>query len=280
MNYPDPFLELRTTVIRDDALDAKGLCAGYEGNRWRGEKLAKHLFQWIPYVALDQENQAEFSIDNFMEKINLAARHIYKTKKTASRGEIGELILHIACVQEFGALPVLLKLALKTSSNDTVKGFDGVHFVTIGDGDFEIWLGESKFYSKPHKAIDDAVNSIEEHLGSEFLDTEKAMIYGHIPDHIPNREVVRRLFRDTVSTDVLIRKAVFPVLIAYNSSEVPKYTELCDQYSTALESELKGLTDRFYSKFKQPLKIQLIFVPMANKTTVIEKFDQLLEAHT
>jgi len=67
-----------------------------------------------------------------MDKVSLAARHIYKTKKTESRGEIGELILHIACVQEFGASPVLLKLALKTSSNDTVKGYDGVHYVARG----------------------------------------------------------------------------------------------------------------------------------------------------
>jgi len=280
MDYPEPFLELRSTIVKPKVLDTVGLCAGYEANQWRGNKLARHLFNWIPYVALDQENQAEFAQSNYMDKVSLAARHIYKTKKTESRGEIGELILHIACVQEFGASPVLLKLALKTSSNDTVKGYDGVHYVARGEEDFELWLGESKFYTDPKSAITEAIKSIKEHISADFLDTEKAMIYGHIPEHIPNREAVRNLFKEAVSSDELIKKAVFPVLIAYNSNEVSNHNQLCDEYSEALERELSDLVDEFYAKLKEPLKIQLVFVPLGDKAVVIEKFDQLLEAHT
>lgn len=280
MDYPEPFLKLRSTIVRPEVLDTIGLCAGYEANEWRGKKLADHLFSWIPYVALDQENQAEFAQSNFMDKLSLAARHIYNTKKSASRGEIGELILHIACVQEFGASPVLLKLALKTSSNDTVKGYDGVHYVARGEEDFELWLGESKFYSDPKPAITEAIKSIKEHLSADFLDTEKAMIYGHIPEHIPNREALRNLFKEAVSSDELIQKAVFPVLIAYNSGEVSNHNRLCKEYFEALEHELSSLVDEFYAKFKEPLKIRLIFVPLGSKETVIQRFDQLLEAHT
>jgi hypothetical protein len=120
--------------------------------------LADHLFQWLPYAALSQENQLAFGSNNFVEMLRLAAAHIYKTKKTATRGEIGELMLHLACILHFKTIPVMCKLVLKTSSNDTVKGFDGVHLLPR-DSSFELWLGESKFYTDPQDSIREAARS-------------------------------------------------------------------------------------------------------------------------
>jgi len=182
-SVPTPFLEVRcTSLVGDD--EALGLCSGYEATKWRAKKLAAHVFGWLPFVALDQTRLETFNASNWMERVELAAAHVYRTKKTKSRGEIGEILLHIACVQEFGCLPVLCKLVLKTSHYDTVKGFDAVHVVPK-EADFEIWLGESKFYKDPKRAIKEAVASVQEHLLPAFLDTEKAMVYGHIPDHVP-----------------------------------------------------------------------------------------------
>jgi Cap4 SAVED domain len=116
LTYPDPFLEVRCSEITQP-FPATGLCAGYEGGKWRSDQLADHLFQWLPYAALNQEHQLGFGSHNFVEMLRLAAAHIYKAKKTASRGELGELLLHLACILHFKTVPVMCKLVLKSSAN-------------------------------------------------------------------------------------------------------------------------------------------------------------------
>jgi HamA len=112
--YPDPFLEVRAQFI--DMPLATALCAGYEGGVWRSARLADYLFNWLPYAALNREHQEAFATHNFVEMLKVAAAHIYKTEKTESRGELGELLLHIACVTHFQTVPLMCKLILKSSS--------------------------------------------------------------------------------------------------------------------------------------------------------------------
>lgn len=274
---PDRFLEVRCTGCAEDT---KGLtlCAGYEGKAWRSKKLASHLFAWLPQVALDQARKDTFDVSNWEERVELAAAHVYRTKKTERRGEIGEILLHIACVQDFGTLPVLCKLVLKTSHNDTVKGFDAVHVVYSGDN-FELWLGESKFYKDAKRGIDDALKSISEHLLPTFLDTEKAMLYGHVPDDIPHAKEIRDLFHKNTSSDELLKRSVFPVLVSYQSKAVANHKELTTDYSEELQSESDELLDYLVERAKGiPVRIEVIFVPINLKKELIAHFDKKLEA--
>ncbi|WP_333815360.1 HamA C-terminal domain-containing protein [Tabrizicola sp.] len=274
---PSRFLEARCKCCEKET-KALVLCAGYEGEAWRSKKLASHLFAWLPQVALDQARKDTFDVSNWEERIELAAAHVYRTKKTANRGEIGEILLHIACVQDFGTLPVLCKLVLKTSHNDTVKGFDAVH-VVYSDDDFELWLGESKFYKDSKRGIDDAIKSIREHLLPTFLDTEKAMLYGHVPDHIPNAEKIRALFHKNTSSDILLKRSVFPVLVSYESKTVAGHKALSDTYVQELQAESDALLQYLEKEAVGiPIRIQVIFVPIFLKNDLIEHFDKKLEA--
>ena len=275
IQYPDPFLEIRIDHL-DLPLPLRGLCAGYEGGQWRGSQLADHLFNWLPYAALNQEHQLAFGPANFVEMIKLAAAHIYHTKKTASRGEIGELLFHLICILHYGTVPVICKLLLKTSSNDIVKGFDGIHLVPM-QNDFELWLGESKFYLDGKDAIREAVASIKDHIAPAFLNTEKAMIIGHVGEDIPHRDDVIKLFKSQTSSDKLLDKSVFPVMIAYESKTVAGFNALCQEYVDQLSKEIDDLKACFSDKASGiKLRFRLIFVPMSNKQIVIDSFDQKL----
>jgi hypothetical protein len=275
-DLPDKFLELRVDKLVLDPPYA-ALCAGFEGGAWRSKALAYHIFNWLPFAALNQEHQLAFGANNFVDMLRLAAAHVYKTKKTVSRGEIGELLLHLACVQHFGTAPVLCKLVLKTSHNDTVKGFDAVHVLPLKD-DYEVWLGESKFYSDPRRSIRDAVTSIKSHLLPPFLSTEKAMIYGHIGHDIPHRDQLTTLFKAQTSSDELLAHAVFPVLIAYNSQTSAAFGALSDQYVSDLTNEVEALKELFAVELGQvKIRVVLIFVPLATKQHLVENFDKLLE---
>lgn len=276
VKYPDPLLEVRACFLDSPALIS--LCAGYEAGSWRSKALADHIFQWIPFVALDQESQLSMGAHNFLEVIERAAVHIYKTKKTSTRGELGEILLHLACVTNFKTFPVLCKLILKTSSNDTVKGFDGVHVLAKDEG-IELWLGESKFYVDPRSAIREAVASIKDHIVPAFLHTEKAMIIGHVGEGVPRREEILHLFRKQTSLDRLFEIAVFPVLIAYESKSVSSFDKLCEEYILKIEEEAAELRGYFFECAKNlPLKFQLIFVPIECKQDVVTHFDKRLES--
>jgi hypothetical protein len=97
--------------------------------------------------------------------IETAAERIYKTEKSAHRGEIGELLLHAICRQFSGTFPAISKIYYKDSSNDVVKGFDLVHTrLEQTTGELQLWLGEAKFYTSGTKAIADTIASIRKHL--------------------------------------------------------------------------------------------------------------------
>lgn len=274
--YPDPLLEVRVQFL--DLPVMTSLCAGYEGGQWRSSALADHLFQWLPYAALNREHHSGFGVSNFVELLKLASAHVYNTKKTASRGELGELLLHLACISQFGTVPIMCKLLLKSSSNDTVKGFDGVHLL-VKDGEIELWLGESKFYKDGKRAIVDAIESIQSHMVPAFLNTEKAMVLGHVDADLPNRSEVISLLKQTTSSDILLKRSVFPVLIAYESGMVNKHSTICDEYIHDLTEESKSLRFYFAENAKGiPLRIQLIFVPLGIKADVVSRFDAKLEA--
>lgn len=279
IRYPDPFLEVRCADLSQPN-PTTGLCAGYDGGKWRCEQLADHLFNWLPYAALNQEHQLGFGSHNFVEMLRIAAAHVYKTGKTASRGEIGELLLHLACILHVGTVPVMCKLVMKSSSNETVKGFDGIHLLPVGKS-FELWLGESKFYTDAEEAIRDAIKSVRDHILPQFIATEKAMIFGHVAKGIPYYAEVVNLFKQQTSGDKLLAMSVFPILVTYDSASVSAFKETSEAYVASITSEVAKLRTYFGDRTKDlKLRFNLIFVPLGSKKDLVESFDKRLGAFT
>jgi hypothetical protein len=106
-----------------------GLCANFEAGNWRTDGLAAHALKWLPEFALKYEEWSNLSHENAVELIVKAARKIYKTEKFKTRGEFGELFLHIAVRQHFKTFPAVSKIFFKDSPNKTVAGFDIAHVV-------------------------------------------------------------------------------------------------------------------------------------------------------
>jgi hypothetical protein len=207
-----------------------------------------------------------------------AAQRLYTTEKYQRRGEIGELLLHIACRQIFNTVPVICKLVYKSSYNDTVKGFDLVHMIPADNPlGAEIWLGESKFYLDPQAAIKEAVKSVIEHLDPKFLKQEKALIADKIPEDLPNRDAVVKAFSDRERLETLIINGIFPILIAYDSEAVRDYGS-ADAYLTSLASELAPIK-LFAEKAElpHPIVLQLLAIPLGDKADFQKTFDVRLK---
>ena len=115
--------------------------------------------------------------------------------KKSNTGEFGEIMLFSFLESDLGAPKIATKLELKTSTNEYVKGSDGVHLLKTGKNSFQIVFGESKTSSSsPNSAVTKAINSIHDfknrkknnindeiqliqiHLDREFEKAEKDFI--------------------------------------------------------------------------------------------------------
>lgn len=79
-----------------------------------------------------------------------------------NEGELGELLLYCFLETHLGAPKILSKLELKTSNKLYVNGADGVHFLKLEDGNYQLIFGESKMYTDLGDAIENALESIKE----------------------------------------------------------------------------------------------------------------------
>ena len=99
-------------------------------------------------------------------------------------GELGELLLYAFLECHLNAPKILTKLELKTSNNLHVNGADGVHFLKLPNGNFQLIFGESKTIKQLSNALRSAFSSIDEFKkqanksgnSKSGIDYEKALI--------------------------------------------------------------------------------------------------------
>jgi hypothetical protein len=137
------------------------LCPDFEIGSWRYKMLAEHVFDWLPDVALrPKERMALLYEPN--KTLARSCRRLFDTEDPSKRGEIGEVLLHAVCRQEFGTTPFVARLFYKMRSNDSVTSIDVVHvFHNEEDKKLELWLGEAKLYDNVQSARYQAYNSIK-----------------------------------------------------------------------------------------------------------------------
>ncbi len=79
-----------------------------------------------------------------------------------NKGELGELLLYCFLETHLQAPKILSKLELKTSTSLNVNGSDGVHFLKLENGNYQLIFGESKTIVGLTDALTDAFKSIDE----------------------------------------------------------------------------------------------------------------------
>src|SRR6202035_4835734 len=106
MDLPEPFLEMRLLDVEQSS-QLSCICPGFELRRWRCDRLAGHLMDWLPDFAIRHDELPESirTTTDYRKLTERAAERIYKTRKSDVRGEIGELLLHAICRLFSGTSP-------------------------------------------------------------------------------------------------------------------------------------------------------------------------------
>lgn len=274
---PQNFLTIRVHH-QNNPVGLTGLCAGYEDRKWRADQLAAHLLEWLPEFALNYSERESLHANNAVALISQAANTIYTTEKYGKRGEIGELLLHVAIRQVFNTIPAISKYYYKDASNDTVKGFDAVH-VIYSDDSLQLWLGEVKFYSEISQAVSDVVKELSSHTKRDYLRGEFLAITNKIDDAWPYAEKLKKLIHKNTSLDEVFNAICIPVFLSYESVAITSHDEVSEEFKKALAEEVIKNYEIFCSKdLPQELTIHLFLFPMKDKKELTDAFNERLKA--
>lgn len=281
MSFPDPpapFLEVK---IHDISIcpSVCALCAGYEGGEWRARAFAEHTMEWLPEFCLTAEELEDFRPGTAVKMIRKAARLVYQTDKYKSRGEFGELFLHIALRQVHKSIPAISKIYWKDSINNTIKGYDAVHVVEV-DGELQLWLGEVKFYEDANDAIRDVVKEIDCHTKMDYMKNEVALIANKLDRNSSHYSKLSKLLDTNTSLDQVFDVACIPALITYNSSALKKHRKVTSEYNKELQNEVMSIRETFKNKLSSlslPVRIHLFLIPLNEKKVLIKYLDESLK---
>jgi hypothetical protein len=272
---PDPFLEVRVKELNFKP-GLIGLCAGYEAGSWRCDQLAFHLMEWLPDFALNYREREILASHNAYHQMVNAAKMVYGTKKTQNRGEIGELLLHIAIRQVFQTIPAISKIFYKDSTNDTVKGFDAVHVIVTATN-LELWLGESKFYSDIHIAIRDVIKELNDHTERLYLRNEFLTITNKIESEWPYAKQLQKLLDPNVSLDDVFSCVCIPIFLTYESGVIGSNHAVTAKFLAEFDKEVREYYEIFAKKdLPKDIRIHLFLLPLKTKKELIDEFDQKL----
>ncbi len=166
-----------------------------------------------------------------------------------NKGELGELLLYCFLETHLKAPKLLSKLELKTSTSHYVNGSDGVHFLKLDDGSYQLIFGESKTIAGLTAAITDAFNSIYEFKNcinskgdkKSGLPYEKGLLSDHLEKETfsaEQRQFIEKIIYPSRQNDFDVDDA-FGIFVGYE-------TEVCEEY--------KALTNRM---FRETIKNQV-----------------------
>jgi hypothetical protein len=278
---PEDFFEVRVHELSEVAgtLGLLGLCANYEGGRWRATELADFLFDYLPEFALEYAELEGFHAGTGRRQLRRAARTMYASDKFQRRGEFGELLLHAVCREIYSSSPAISKIFFKGSVNETVHGFDSVQVVEV-DGGLELLLGEVKFYSEIAPAMSAVAAELEAHLESDYLRDECMLITNRLDEAWPHTEALRRLIREQQTLDRVFGAMRVPVLLTYDSDCVGRHDCEDSPYPEEFAAEVHALHERFAAR-ELPTKVivDLILVPLKSKANLVVELDRKLRIH-
>jgi len=272
------FLELRVEKLNLDPT-LRGICAGFEAGKWRAEALSKYLIRdCLLDFALTRDEKQGIGAETAGRQLAEAAAWLYNTTSYKSRGEIGELLLHVVMCQFYGGRPVVAKVYFKDAANDTVKGFDSVHVCGAGDK-LELWLGEVKFYSQIGSAIADVAKELEKHLSFDYLKAEFIPIRRKMEASAEDEALILAMTDKNVTLDKIVKRICVPVLLTYDSETVGSATAVTETFVSSFSQELMPIYDKFVEKLPAiPVRVHLCLLPLGSKAALSDSFHQVLTA--
>ena len=276
----------RENIQPDDNDFILSVVNGFEDGHWMKKNFQDFVFNNIALTALNAEERAK-CVDDSYSALTEAAKHLRLIEDKGKGSEIAEIVLYGIMKHHYKAIPATPKIFYKQNDNDNAKGADAVHIVLTEDGDFQLWLGEAKFYNSIEDGrFAEPLNSVEQMLKTPILRKEIGVMTSlHELDHqIRDIELVERIkkaLQGDVSIDDIKPHIHVPILLLHECNITAGTKRLDDTYRQVI---IDYHTERAASFFEKQIKklenvdnygciqFHLILFPIPKKDEVVDWF--------
>lgn len=266
------------------------------------DELARLVLKVMPEYVFAWHEDA--NLQNAMEKVAKAAQRLYETDpysvmkkyyierdgsveedvkklEVNSRGEFGELLLHLLLRDFKGTLPLMSKVYFSDSRGVPAHGFDAVHYVPETK---QLWVGESKLYSNVKMGLEELVKDLHAHINRDYLHEQFVLIEKNInTQHNPDKDYwVKELQKNERLSDMIASLNVAMLCLyphdVYQKQleEVLNEAEGLDYHRTHVR-ELKAFWDSINDcALKERLNLVLLLFPVKDKKEFVGKLHQKL----
>ncbi|GAA4090992.1 DUF1837 domain-containing protein [Mucilaginibacter panaciglaebae] len=274
---PRPF---KSDLVLEEKISAPTLKAyyvGFDQKKFRIQPLVDVIRNVIPEFALGYHCSEQVHLTEIIERLKEAAETVYMTDKYQTRGEFGELILHLLLRDFHNTIPLISKIFFKDSHNVPAHGFDGVQ-ISINGNEKKLWLGESKLYKSGSGGIKDLAKDITKHVNADYLRREFSLISKKLPNNIPEIEHWRDLMDKHQRLDVIFSSIVIPMVCTYNSNLFNTHDDNTPQCLNDFITEWNLLNDEFV-RLKGSINVEIILMllPVPDKDVLNTELDTRLK---
>lgn len=251
---------------------------GFDKNKFRFEPLVDIIRNVIPEFSLGYHCGESIPLTEIVERLKEAAETVYLTEKYQTRGEFGELILHLLLRDFHNTIPLISKMYFKDSHNVPAHGFDGVQITIHGD-EKKLWLGESKLYKTGKSGIRDLLGDITKHVNEDYIRKEFNLISRKLPNSVPEIEYWRTLMDKHQTLDKIFSNIVIPMVCTYNSTLFEVHSDNTKEYFDDFVNECTDLFETFNkSKPISEVEIILLLLPVPDKDALNTELDKRLKS--
>ncbi|PSU67400.1 HamA C-terminal domain-containing protein, partial [Photobacterium phosphoreum] len=192
----------------------------------------------------------------------LFEKALRKISKHTAKGELGELILFTLLDVYLSAPKLLSKVSMKTVPTMPVFGADAVHGQMV-NGEFRVYLGESKLYKNFTSAATNAASSIES-AKSKF-DIEFDLLDSHMdfPNLNPELEdIILSILNPYTSVDN-IKHIHSPCFIGFTQPDIIYENDIdyIESYKYTANKYVKDFFTKIESKGLSVNEVTLLMLP-------------------
>ena len=223
------------------------LVNGFEEGHWMKKNFQNFIYNNIAETALKAEERIKIVDDSYSCLVE-SAKHLRlidkdgvdeeTKKKDKGRGsEIAEIVLYGIMKHHFNAIPAIPKIYYKQNDKMNALGDDSVHIVLTKDGDFQIWLGEAKFYNDlEDKRFGEPLDSIAQMLNPAIIRKEIGILTGLneldvvLRDNLEMLEKVKSVLKNFTSIDEIKERLHVPILLLHECEITNCATRLSEEY--------------------------------------------------
>lgn len=259
-NFLDSFDELWTAEIDPNMKNKLSLFVlKINSNEFDYNSLIENLLELIADFSISRKVKNQYAKSPM--KYSKKAREKF-IKYTRNTGELGEVLLYCFLESHLNAPKILTKLELKTSTSHYVNGSDGVHFLKMPNGDYQLIFGEAKTIEDLTDGLSAAFKSIYE-FKNEINKDGKSKSGIRYERSLISDNLTKESF--TSNEQQFIENLIYPKKT--NEFEVDDAFGIFIGFQISLSNEDKRLgNDAFRSMIKKKIDVEV-----KNRITHIQK---------